>query len=146
MTPCGTKAYFFKFYCPYKRLQRTSISLWFWRPLWTRVVVSCQNEDCISHELHLSVLSFIHGPTGPLNHKGIELDYLEMTYLPTSGLICCCRSQSHQQKLFQIQLKVLCRTCNYKQWHDKPHWESFLFSNFFFSFLFLLFMTVDRNF
>ena len=38
-----------------------------------------------------AVNRFVSGPTRPMPFRGIELDYLEIAYLHTDGLICCCR-------------------------------------------------------
>ena len=43
--------------------------------------------------------------------EGIDLHYIEIAYLHTDGLICCCRSHrdiSRNKRLFHIQLEVPC--------------------------------------
>ena len=49
------------------------------------------------------------GPTRTQPPEGIDLHYIEIAYLHTDGLICCCRSHrdiSRNQRLLHIQLTL----------------------------------------
>ena len=50
----------------------------------------CRILSVVSSSL-TAVNPFVSGPTQPMPFRGIELDYLEIVYLQTDGLICYCR-------------------------------------------------------